>query len=148
MIQNLLADRFHLVVHHETRELPFYVLSVRKNGPKLTVGTDGPRGFQIDKGAVVFHKLAMSVLADRLPRFFKELEHRPVLNQTGVDGAFDFTMKLADTDAEAKQALASGDERPSVFEIMQEQFGLKLALQKIPTDVIVIDHVERTPTAN
>ena len=148
MLQSLLAERFHLTVHHESKELPFYILSVGKNGTKLTAGTDGPPGFQIANGAVTLHKLTISVFADRLPSFFRELEHRPTLNQTGIDGVFDFTMKLADTDVEAKQALISGDDRPSVFEIMQEQLGLKLELQKIPTDVVVIDHIEKTPTAN
>jgi uncharacterized protein (TIGR03435 family) len=148
MLQSLLAERFHLALHRETRDLPLYVLSVGKNGPKLTPGTDGAPGFQILNGALSFHKLSMSVLADRLPGIFKELEHRPVLDKTGIDGLFDFVMKLADTDAEAKQSIMSGDDRPSVFEIMQEQFGLKLELQKVPADVIVIDHVERIPIPN
>jgi len=90
MIQNLFGRPLSSVVHHETRELPFLcAFREGRTEPKLTVGTDGPRGFQIDKGAVVFHKLAMSVLADRLPRFFKELGASPGIGtKPASDGSF------------------------------------------------------------
>jgi uncharacterized protein (TIGR03435 family) len=146
MLRSLLADRFNLKLHREEKELPTYLLSVASHGPKLPHGTGSSAGYRLDDGALTFHNLALKDFAERLPRFFKELGNRPVLDHTGLDGTYDFLLKLADSNADAVTAMAKGD--PSIFTIVREQLGLELRVEKLPTSIVVVDRVEKVPSAN
>jgi uncharacterized protein (TIGR03435 family) len=133
MLQTLLADRFQLALHRETRQLPIYNLVVAKSGLKLSPTSGDGRGGTFSRGGeVTGTNVTMAGIAYRLSR---EL-NRPVLDQTGVPGAFDFKFQYS-----------NGGEGPSIFSAIQE-LGLKLESTKGPMEVLVIDHIERSPTAN
>jgi uncharacterized protein (TIGR03435 family) len=159
MFPSILADRFKLVVHHETRELPLYVLSVAKGGPKLkpsapAAPTPRPRGMMINNGKVTANDAQLSMLVTVLSRTLG----RTIIDRTGLTGNYDFTLEYAPEEGGPQQpgagAAAGGalpaspsDSAPSIFTALQEQLGLKLESTKGPVDVIVIDHIEK-PSEN
>jgi len=139
MMQALLADRFALKAHHETRDLPIYVLTVAKGGLKMKktapVATGGDANY--GNGNISARSLPMDVLAMNL----SSTMGRVIVNKTGLEGGYDFTLEYAPEGADAS------DTRPSIFAALEEQLGLKLEPARGPVDVIVIDRIER-PTAN
>jgi uncharacterized protein (TIGR03435 family) len=143
MLQSLLAARFKLVAHRETKELPIYVLVVGKSGPRFrAVAYDGSAA-EIDNGGghppmVVLktHHVSMELLAATLQGYIGD----KVVNATGLNGLFDFTLNF-----NLDESMSA--EGPTIFEAVQRQLGLKLDAGKGPVEVVVIDHVER-PTAN
>lgn len=150
MLQSLLAERFQLTLHRETKELSVYALTVAKGGPKLQEGDPkSPRSvnFGVPPGAFSFHNYPMAALAEQLSSRLFQLE-RPVVDQTGLSGAYNFTLRLAESNGELKRSLAGGPEAAPIFAVLQEQAGLRLAAQKGPVEMLVIDHVEKTPTEN
>ena len=146
MMRTLLAERFKLVVHRETRDLIAYTLVTDTGGPKVRVlNTDepaGPNPFRMsDSGSLTGTRVTTDMLANVLSNQLG----RPVQNVTGFSGAFDFELRWApDTAAGSIDA----QDRPSLFTAIREQLGFRLLARKTPTDVIVIDHVERSPTEN
>ena len=176
MLQTLLADRFKLALHKDSRELPAYYLRVAKGGLKLPApkavgcvsfppGTPprqvagkvdcgyvsgpfgGPDGGMLDiRGSKV-----------RVADLVRELTFilgRPVLDETGFTGEFDLDLAFMGDDTLVGLAGAApagprlpGDDRPNIVAALEEQLGLKLVSAKAPVDVLVIDHAER-PTAN
>jgi uncharacterized protein (TIGR03435 family) len=149
MLQSLLAERFQLKLHHETKELPVYVLVVAKNGPKLERGdsnTPAKTDYTEVPGAISFHNYPMAGLAEQLSRRIFSLD-RPVVDQTGLEGVYTVTLKLADSLKDLKRAAEKGD-HPPVFAALQDQAGLRLAPQKAPIDVLVVDHAEKAPGEN
>jgi uncharacterized protein (TIGR03435 family) len=143
MLQALLADRFKLVTHMETRELPIYALVVAKNGPLIKPSQAG--GTTINGGnnsiAVQGSDNTVALLAERLSLVLG----RVVIDKTGLPGRYDITLKWASDDTLASASNAPGG--PSIFTAIQEQLGLKLESTKGPVQVLVIDHVEM-PSAN
>lgn len=141
MLQSLLADRFKLVVHRETRVLPVYFLVVAKNGPKLQVSHEDKMFYRNPRrGHVEEKKVNMSSFAQSLHS--NPMADRPVIDKTGLTGDYDFTLDWTPNDA------TSGDlSAPSLFTALQEQMGLKLEAQNAPREVLVIDHAEK-PTEN
>jgi uncharacterized protein (TIGR03435 family) len=137
MARGLLAERFKLIVHHESKEMPVLALVVAKGGPRLqtSVGTGGPevRG---GRGRLVARKVTMGLLAAQLAG---RALGRAVLDRTGIAGEFDVNLEWTPDE--------SPDPGPSIFAALQEQLGLKLESQKGVVDVVVVDHVER-PSAN
>ena len=146
MMRALLAERFKLVVHHETRELVAYTLERESSGAKVRALTTDepadPNPFKMsDSGTLI----GTRVTGDMLATVLSNQLGRPVQNKTGFEGRFDFTLRWApDT------GVAPGDaqDRPSLFTAIREQLGFRLVARKTPTDVMVIDHVERTPAEN
>jgi uncharacterized protein (TIGR03435 family) len=141
MMQSLLAERFRLVVHRETRELPYYALIVDKNGPKVHVedayGPVGQNPFAMTAnghltGAQVSATMLAKVLTDQTGRFAED--------RTGLAGVFDFTLDWA---ADAESTLT-----PSIFTAVKEQLGLRLDAVKGPVEVVVIGRVETTASEN
>jgi uncharacterized protein (TIGR03435 family) len=138
MLQTLLADRFKLALHRETRMLPVYHLAVAKGGSKLGAAGGGARNSTSSSGGTLEVKgTTMAIFAEALSRE----TGRPVFDKTGIAGAFDFRLEYA-----PENSVNSG--RPSLFTVLQEQLGLKLEALKGPVEVLVIDHAERLPTAN
>jgi uncharacterized protein (TIGR03435 family) len=139
MTQTLLADRFRLQVHRGTEEMPVYALVVGKGGPKMKPSApDAKDGTTVsgDKTAVLATaKASMGQLAVQLGNN----TGRPVLNQTGLSGNYEYRLEWAPRDD-------TGD-APSIFTAVQEQLGLKLEAQKAPIEVLVIDHAEK-PSEN
>ena len=146
-IQSLLADRFQLRIHKETREQQVYSLVVAKNGPKFKESKfnegDVEKGrlpglkmfpYQLTGTSVDIH-----LLAEQLSRSLG----RNVIDQTGLNGAYDFDLRWVPD-------VADGDsvpDGPSIFTAVQEQLGLKLESGKAPVDAIIIDHIEK-PSPN
>jgi uncharacterized protein (TIGR03435 family) len=146
MVQALLADRFKLVTHAETRELPIYALVVAKGGAKLGEIQDIKSGGtsinswkdHLDVQGTNSLALLAQVLADDLGR--------PVVDRTGIAGRYHLTLKWTPDDATSASP-ANSNAPPSIFTALQEQLGLKLQSQKGPVQVLVVDHVEM-PSAN
>ena len=163
MVQSLLADRFDLKLHRETRELPEYVVTIAKGGPKLTPASEQPmevriegRHFSLPKSTcmgsawregnhITCHAATIEQI---LAQTGGELK-APVADRTGLTGTYDvdvlympdFRRMQADTEPEA----AIG---PSLPEAFQEQLGLKVEKGKGPVEVIVVDHFEKKPREN
>jgi len=137
MARRLLAERFNLTLHHESKEMPVLALTGSKGGARLhpSDATGGPevRG---GRGRLIARRVTMGMLAAQLAG---RVLGRAVLDRTGIAGEFD--VDLAWTPDE------SPDPGASIFTALQEQLGLKLETQKGVVDVLVIDHVER-PSAN
>lgn len=137
MLRALLTDRFKLAVHQETRMLSGYELVVVKKGPKLTpADPQGHRSIGSAGGKVVATKVTVTRFADYLATDLK----MPVLDKTGIAGDFDITVQYS-RNPDANSA-------PSVFTALQDELGLKLQPAKVPVEILVVDHVEKSPTAN
>jgi uncharacterized protein (TIGR03435 family) len=152
MAQALLAERFQLKVHRDTREMPVYVLTVGKNGRKMqTLPNDGrplTHGAieRVSPGVIRGDNVIMAALIRNLS---KNVD-RPILDKTEIAEPFDLHLEWAPDNAAAKPTKTEqppDDSRPSIFAAIQEQLGLKLTAQKAPVEVLVIDHVEK-PSAN
>ena len=144
MMRTLLAERFKLAVHRETRELVAYTLVNEPGGPRVRAVTSDepadPNPFKMsDSGTLV----GTRVTADMLATVLSNQLGRPVHNTTGFSGAFDFTLRWA---PDTGVAPGDGQDRPSLLTAIREQLGFRLVARRTPTDVVVIDHVERTPT--
>jgi uncharacterized protein (TIGR03435 family) len=172
MLQPLLADRFHLKVHTEVRELPVLTLVVAKGGPKLHEAKPGDtypnglKGFNGQGGGPGMMLMRPGQLTGQgiplssLTRLLSQQLGSTVQDKTGLMGKYDFTLQWTpDRNAspmpgapepgqQGPGAAASTDASgPSIFTAVQEQLGLKLESQKGPVEVLVIDHVE-TPSEN
>ena len=148
MVRALLADRFKLVTHTETRELPIYTLVVAKGGPKL--GALQESGTSINRGRdriEVQASNSVSTLAEQLSM----IVGRDVVDKTGITGRYNLKLQWTPDDGTTPSSNGSAspasDSGPSIFTALEEQLGLKLEPAKGPVQVLVIDHVE-TPTAN
>jgi uncharacterized protein (TIGR03435 family) len=146
LVQKVLAERFGLKSHHEQREMPVFALAVAKDGPKMDLSKGDPNGLPDNEGMGgngrqirKFTNVSMSDLALMLQPHVD----RPVVDQTGLKGRYDFKLQWTVDEAQATDA----DAPPGLFTAIQEQIGLKLDPAKAPVDVLVIDHVEK-PSPN
>jgi uncharacterized protein (TIGR03435 family) len=174
MLQTLLADRFKLTTHRETRELPVYDLVLAKGGPKLpapesspcsevmtTVPEPGqprpaaPCGLGVQASP---SGLAMEAISTTMPALAKQLSMlfgREVVDKTGYTGRFslhlDFAMDDALVGIPNPPRVATSDQPadgpPTITTALQDQLGLRIQSSKGPVEVLVIDRVEK-PTAN
>lgn len=173
MVQQILTDRFKLVAHHETRDLPVYTLVVAKSGAKFKDVSDapptaanpcprmgprmsmGPGKLMVNDGTM---EMFLQILSQQLGR--------TIVDKTGLTGSYDFTLQWTPDNAAAGPPssavgapgpAAPGGAMPSppppdasgasLFTAIQEQLGLKLEPTKAPIDVLVIDHIEK-PSEN
>jgi uncharacterized protein (TIGR03435 family) len=146
MMQKILAERFGLKLHREQREMPVFALTVARGGPKMVGNTSDPNGWmdQQNGGINGLHVEALknASMAD-LALILQFHVDRPVVDQTGLKGRYDFKLQWTVDEAQA----TAPDAPPGLFTAIQDQIGLKLERVKAPADVLVIDKVER-PTAN
>jgi len=146
MLRKLLAERFQLKMHFEQREMTVFALKVAKNGPKLKDASN-PAGLptQEGRGGEGYRTLEFrSISIEDLTLMMMQYVDYPVVDQTGLKGRYDFTLKYT---FDETRAPADGSAPPNLFTAMQEQAGLKLESVKAPAKVLVVDHVER-PIAN
>jgi uncharacterized protein (TIGR03435 family) len=160
MLQNLLATRFKLAVHRETRSIQIFKLAVAKGGPKLQRPDDvpcNPDVFPPGRGA----RLAVSskpyctfVLYENMTdfvSFLRGLLDRPIIDDTQIRGTFDFRLIFAFEPPSGATGAAriplTDPAGPSIFTALQEQLGLKLEGTRGPAEAFVIDHAEM-PEAN
>lgn len=176
MLRNLLAERFKLAVHHETKVLHVYELTVAKNGPKLKESVaPGAPGGPTDPSTIQNDANGFPVLPPGRPGFVSSfgpglqshwtarqqtmtqlagMLHQPnavmdpVIDKTGLTGKYDFTLEYRMRPPAG--AAGASDDAPgaSLFDALEQQLGLKLAEGRAPFDLVVIDHAERTPTEN
>lgn len=153
LFQELLADRFKLIFHHEQRRLAVYLLVVAKSGPKLK--SADPQGVENSgcehPGICTFKKRTLSDFA-RFMQFV--VLDRPVVDKTGIAGAFDFSLNWTPDESQFSRLgllfrppADNVSAPPPLFDAIQEQLGLKLEAAKGPVDTIVVDRVER-PSQN
>ncbi|HVV47007.1 MAG TPA: TIGR03435 family protein [Bryobacteraceae bacterium] len=148
MMQALLADRFHLKIHHESRNMPVYYLTIGKGGSKLRETSGGNTGIKQDKvGRVGWRLRATNVtIQSAVDGLLGIYSGRPLLNKTGLTGSYDFTLEWLLYPL-PPDASVPGADLPSFPAALQEQLGLKLKSATAPYDTIVIDRVER-PSEN
>jgi uncharacterized protein (TIGR03435 family) len=147
MLGPMLAERFHLEVHRETRERPVYALVVGKNGAKLKPGDDGSPALHRDAaGGFEYKNYSMGLFADWLSMV--PAMGRPVVDRTGLTGNFTFVANLyeAAPGVSPKRAMIESDD-PG-FTPLQEQLGLKLESRRAPIEMLVIDRAEKVPIEN
>ncbi len=184
MLQSLLASRFGMKLHRDHKEFPVYALVVAKGGSKLketppdpegakavieVKASGGPQGTTVDYGngssfsfagnQFEARKVDMPRAAEMLGRYMD----RPVVDQTGLTGSYDFTLALTPEDYRAmliRSAVAAGITLPNeALRLLDNAtddslhsalaaVGLKLEPRKAPLEVLVVDHAEKTPTEN
>jgi len=138
MMQTLLAERFKLRFHRQTRTMQAFVLDAPKGAAKLTKA-DGGEGKTISgRGQLTLENASMDKFADALSRQMD----LPVVNQTGVDGVFNLKLRWT-----PEAAGAPPDAPPPIYTALQEQLGLRLRSQKTPIEVFLIDGAEK-PSEN
>jgi uncharacterized protein (TIGR03435 family) len=146
MLQSLLADRFKLAVHKETKQVAGYALTLGKTGSKLTQSSaEDKRTFGIRReagpnGQVANKMVARKVEMRDLAFLLLLTTQRPVIDRTGLTGEFNFDLEFAPFDGTADSSA------PSLFTAL-EQLGLRLETTKAPLAGLVIDKAER-PGAN
>jgi uncharacterized protein (TIGR03435 family) len=154
MLGPLLADRFHLAFHRETRELPVFALVVARGGPKFKQPGDGgapPPPTPDGAGGLFFKNYSMAMLADWLS-FLPSLG-RPVIDRTALEGPYSFHANLFDLPKDAspvdmKMAMGRSDGNDVIFSTLAEQLGLKLEARKAPIEMLVVDHADKVPVEN
>jgi uncharacterized protein (TIGR03435 family) len=175
MVRALLADRFKLAVHFEERPATAYTLTASK--PKLKKADPATRTKWSDANSnalillngsapsrtIKFQNMSMAQLAEKLQFFGSTYIHAPVLDATGLEGSYDFTLtfslippaQLATMLANRPPDAAGGANAAadpiggvSIFEAVEKQLGLKLVEHKRPVSVLVIDHIDQQPTDN
>ena len=144
MLKRLLIERLRMKLHRETKDLAVYALVRGKGEPKLkpAPADEQPHLAGSPTGAE-FHKFALSRLTFLLTRRMD----RPVLDLTGLNGEYDYTIDLTGL---GDHPGSTGDDGPgpSVFSAVQSDLGLKLEARKHPVEIIVIDSVSKVPIEN
>jgi uncharacterized protein (TIGR03435 family) len=146
MLRGLLVERFHLSVHEATKDMAVYQLVAAKDGAKLkpaeNVGA-GTQTKQVARGLIGGKGMPMQYLTDTLTSVLG----RPVKDQTGLAGNYDFRLQWMPDETEhllgAPAPAGAEMSGPSLFQALQDQLGLRLQATKAPTRIVVVDKVER-----
>jgi len=150
MMQKLLAERFKLQLHRETKEMSAYVIVEAKGGHKLTpaAAPDGQGVWPVSDQT----KMALagkSATLDQLAMFLSDPLRAPVIDLTGLNGRYDFTFDITNFVRIQRQP---GEPDPDPVSILQtampKQLGLRLESRKMPVEMLTIDHVETKPVEN
>ncbi len=144
-LQSLLADRFQLKFHHESKEMPAYALTVAKGKFKLQPVADNGACGTSSNGDGNGRKLTATCIdMKRFANFLSRVLRQPVSDQTAIQGLYSFGLQWA-TDELVNGGNAS--QLDSLFAVLRDQLGLRLEPKKAPMDIMVVDQAER-PTAN
>ncbi len=146
MLQTLLEDRFKLRLRHETKDLNVYLLTAVKGGPKLEENKNGAdlEARNSGVGRESYRNFPMSLFANILSGA-RDVDDT-VVDKTGLTGSYDFALEY--TPERVGQGAKDGHEAapnpggPSLFTALREQLGLELNRQKVPVELLVIDHIE------
>jgi len=148
MLQSLLADRFRLAIHRESREMPVYALVVAKGGPKFKESApdaDEKRHTELT-GRNYVVTMPNATMTDVVNAVTDSILDRPVVDRTGLAGTYNIRLTYSpETSAHREQGPDLSD--IDVFSALQRQLGLKLVPEKALVDVVVIDHAEK-PSPN
>jgi uncharacterized protein (TIGR03435 family) len=172
MLQNLIVERFHFTFHRQKKVLPVYELTVGKNGPKLTASAGDPKappappgtrgtidknGFPVlpaGRGPAVGvqvgcdgnHVTARAQTASAIADLVEAGVDSRVVDKTGLTGTYDLMLRFKPLHPTICQA-ADGT-APSILNAVEQQLGLKLEKSKDELDVLVVDHLDKTPADN
>jgi len=152
MLQALLRDRFGLVIHNDTRPMPAFALTAGKNNSKLTEsnGSSSPGcEYQPQATAATItvyacRNITMDAFAQTLRRLARDYLAAPVVNETDLEGTWDFDLKWN------PRSVVPGPDasRTTIFDAVDQQLGLKLTPKSAPAPVLVVDRVNEKPTPN
>jgi uncharacterized protein (TIGR03435 family) len=175
MLQNMLAERFKLAIHRETKEMPRYALVSAKNGPKLkpseaetgprSAGPPDPSPPKMDKdmypvlrpgqaGTIIINGRARTFRPNCTMQQFAQILSgqlgKPVVDSTGLSGRYDISFYWT------REMLAAGpggepppgEPGPTLEQAIQDQLGLRLVSDKGPVEFIVVDRLEKLPSEN
>jgi uncharacterized protein (TIGR03435 family) len=157
-MQAMLADRFGLVVRHDSKEVSGYALVVAKGGPKLhTPGNEEP-GMMMGRSRATGQRTltATNQTMGGLSSLLSGIMARPVEDRTEIQGKFDFSMAWTPDAVDGGTAVKGGKEipppeqtqvGPTIFTALQEALGLKLETAKVNVPVVIIEKAEK-PSAN
>jgi uncharacterized protein (TIGR03435 family) len=143
VLQMLLAERFNLVLHRESRLGETMVLEVGKKGPKLEPAGGGKFSYKNAHEQLDATNMSMAGFAEILTRDLK----LPVVDRTGLNGAFNFTLRWKVDERIENRDDAVADLRYQVSTAIAQQLGLTLKSKRMPVEVLVVDHAEK-PSAN
>jgi len=150
MLRTLLADRFKLLLHRQRKELSAYVISVGNTAPKLFPPKDDETSTvrftawaipdqKTTAYRIIFTRYTLGQLCDLFARQMDSV----VVNRTGLNGAYDFTLELTPDESQPNPA-----DPALLITAMREQLGLTLKSQKTPVDIMVIDSAEKVAAGN
>jgi len=158
MLQSLLADRFHLALHRETKDHAIYALVAARGGAALKpaevqAGADSGRGGQPrgsmssqEEDATGVRLKASAVTLANLAEMLAHFSERPVVDMTGIQGLYDFDFRFA-PDNEHAPSDAPAERAGSIDDSLQ-RYGLKLEPRKAPMEILIVDRIEKAPTEN
>lgn len=154
MVKKLIADRFQFKFHYAKKELPVYLLTVAKTGPKLARSQASGESAGLGFGPPGNFGATNATMADFAQAMGQVVLDRPVVDRTGITGRFDFRLTwtpdesvLASQGGSRPTATENPDAPPDFFAAIQEELGLKIETAKAPVDVLMIDHVQK-PSPN
>jgi uncharacterized protein (TIGR03435 family) len=166
MLQNLLAERFQMKLHTESRDFPAFELVPAKGGikvgtdaaarmppssdfPQLTPGKPGLiASNSINGGKMVTRIRAQQQPLSRLAEILRTAEPRPVVDRTGLKGNFDFVLQFASDLPNATADNAVPSDLPDLNTALREQLGLQLIARNLPFEVLVVESFNRFPSEN
>jgi uncharacterized protein (TIGR03435 family) len=149
MLQTLLAQRYKLEFHRQNKELSALILSVDKGGHKLQpVETEGSPSFKTGKMSLTGQGAKLS----QLTGFLSHELRSPVIDQTGLTGLYNYSLDInAFVTEETLKSANSGPppDAPSIIaQAIRQQLGLRVDAKKAPVEMLIVDHIEKTPTDN
>jgi uncharacterized protein (TIGR03435 family) len=159
MLRKLLTDRFDLQFHREQKQLPVYALRIAKSGPELQASTASPDSFPQGPSPLIFSVSSTTIklpahyasMAELASVFQRAVLDRPVVDETGLSGRYDFDLEFTPDEIEFGGAFAgrqnTDSDKPGLYTAIQEQLGLKLEATTGPVETLVVDHIEQ-PTPN
>jgi uncharacterized protein (TIGR03435 family) len=149
MMQTLLAERFKLTFHRETREMPAFVVTVAKSGHKLTQsGSEGDMEMKPsvnNKMAAAFSRVTLAQLSETLSSPLQSV----VIDRTGLKGSYDFTLDMTPFVGGGEFRLNGiEDVITAIIQAAKEQLGIIIEQKKAPVEVLIVDHAEKIPVEN
>jgi uncharacterized protein (TIGR03435 family) len=145
MFRTLLTERLGVKTHTDRKEMPVYVLTLAKGGPKFSPSTtEGPLAAGQDKRVLTIRNVSMFELAMEMSG---KLFDRPLVDATGLKGRYDIRIDASDTLA-GGPGTGQMEAVNAMIQALQEQLGLKAEARKDWVDVLIVDHADKTPTAN
>jgi uncharacterized protein (TIGR03435 family) len=170
MMQNLLAERFHLKLHLQSKEFPAYELVLAKTGPKFREMASGILGSSARKdgwpdlppnrpGIMSRHSMSGGLELVRLKSqqepisafagMLRRPDDLPIIDKTGLTGKYDFTFEYTRALPNSRPNGATDPPLvPDLFTALERQLGLQLVHKKLPFDVVIVDSVDRLPSEN
>ena len=148
MLQALLAERFKLTLHRETKDLPCFVMVAAKGGLKFHESeiTDGEPVINPNKTSMSVE--VKGVPATQFVEMLSTILHAPVINNTGLSGRYDATVNFGKYLPDGSGKEGAFDPISTILLGLQEELGLKLESKKMPLDLLIVDHAEKMPVEN